>query len=126
MSNLDQTDRTHLSEVVMNIFNDWQISSEEQLTLLGLPEGTRPRELVRFRNGTPLPNDDAVLERARHLLGIQHSLQLVFPLNHKMPSFWLKHRNRTLKGVPMQIMLDDGLNGMQRVWRSLDCTQNWA
>lgn len=125
MSDLDLTDRTQLSSSVMDILTDWKLTADEQLALLGLPEGTRPRELTRLRNGAPLPNDDTVIERARHLMGIQRSLHLVFPRNHKMSAFWLKNRNRTLKGRPIAIMLNDGVDGMERVWRSLDCTKNW-
>lgn len=124
---LNNIDRTNLAMLVMNILEEWRLAPEDQLTLLGFPEGTKPRELSRYRNGsTPFPDDKSVLDHAEHVLGIQEALHLVFPLNHNMPGFWLKHRNKTLKGVPLNIMLNEGLPGMHRVWRQLDCTINWT
>lgn len=122
---LNENDRANLALLVMGILEEWRLSPEAQLALLGMPEKTKPRELSRFKRGTPLPDDENVLNHAKHILGIQDALHLVFPLNRNMPLFWLNHRNRQLKGIPMQIMLQDGLYGMRRVWGILDCTVNW-
>ncbi len=123
---LSDSERTQLGQQVTEIFDDWGIKDEFQLKLLGLPEGTKPRQLTRFRHAQqPLPQEDELLERVEHILGIQRSLEIMFPLNRNMPNFWLRNRNRPLKGVPLIIMLETGLIGMGRVWRILDCTRNW-
>lgn len=123
---LNDEERIRLAQLVMNIFEEWQLEPDEQLMLLGMPESTSPRLLSQFRHGKPLPQDDAVINRAKHVLGIQHSLHVVYPRNHNMPLFWLKHRCRALKAPPLLVMLEEGLPGMSRVWRHLDCTQNWT
>jgi hypothetical protein len=120
-----EDERVQLAQLVMNIFGDWEIAPELQLMLLGLPEKTRQRELTRFKHGTPLPDDEELLDRARHIIGINSSLHLLYPLNRNMASFWLRTRNRMLRGTPLHIMADNGLAGMNRIWRHLDCTQNW-
>ncbi|MDH3353753.1 MAG: hypothetical protein OEL79_00905 [Chromatiales bacterium] len=123
---LSESERTQLGQVVTDIFNSWGVKDELQIVLLGLPEKTKPRQLTRFRHGQqPLPQEDELLDRAKHILGIQQSLDIMFPLNKNMPNFWLHNRNRSLKGIPLTIMLETGLIGMGRVWRTLDCTQNW-
>ena len=123
---LTDNERTQLGMLAMSILDEWRLSPQDQIFMLGLPDSTKPRELSRYRNGSaPLPKDDGVLEHARHVLGIQESLHVIFPLNRNMPGFWLKHRNKVLKGIPLEIMLDEGLSGMHRVWCQLDCTQNW-
>jgi hypothetical protein len=122
---LNEADRSRLARLTMDILEDWHLAPEDQLRLLGSPNKLKPRHLSRYRNGEPFPEDDDLLEHARHLLGIQEALHLVFALNYNMPGFWLKNRNRVLKGIPLEIMLDEGLNGMHRVWRHLDCTINW-
>ena len=109
----------------MNILEEWRLAPTDQLKLLGFPEGTKPRRLSQYKNGEPFPDDENVLKHAKHLLGIQESLHVVFARNRNMPNFWLKNRNKTLKGIPLEIMLDEGLGGMFRVWRYLDCTINW-
>lgn len=122
---LSEEDRIRLAELVMSILDEWRLSAEQQLALLGLPEGTKPRELTRWRRGTPFPQEEALLDRAKHVLGIQEALHVVFPLNPHMPLFWLNNRNRYFKTAPIHVMLEEGLPGMNRVWRHLDCTVNW-
>jgi len=111
--------------MVMAIFEEWQLNAQQQLLLLGMPEDTKPRELTRWRRGTPFPQEEALLNRAKHVLGIQEALHVVFPLNPRMPVFWLNNRNRYFRSAPLTVMLDEGLPGMNRVWRHLDCTVNW-
>lgn len=120
-----EEDRCNLAREVTNIFLDWELDPELQLHLLGLPENIPQRELTRFKNGKALPDDEEMLERARHIIGIHNSLHVVFPLNHNMPGFWVRNRNRSLKGIPLAIMYEEGISGMHRVWRHLDCTINW-
>ncbi len=123
---LTDDERADLALFVTDIFSEWKLTPEESIALLGLPQDTKPRELSRFKRGHPLPQDETVLTHAQHILGIQEALYVIFPLNRNMPLFWLTHRNKQLGGIPLKIMLDDGLHGMKRVWGSLDCTQNWV
>lgn len=122
---LTEDERAELAQFVSEILSEWRLTPEESLSLLGMPEGSKPRELSRFKRGTPLPQDETIIRHAEHILGIQESLHVVYPLNRNMPLFWLTHRNKQLGGIPLQIMLDNGLHGMSRVWGILDCTQNW-
>lgn len=122
---LNHEERCILARLVMETLDDWQIDPGDQLALLGLPEGTRTRELTRLRGGAPFPDDTLQVSRARHILGIQSSLHMIFPHNRNMPAFWLHHGNRYFPDSPLSVMIDDGLPGMHRVWSHLDCTQNW-
>ncbi len=122
---LNEEQRGQLARQVINILEEWGLNNEQQFVLLGLPEGSKPRHLSRLRQGNPLPNDAHTLDCAKHIIGIHHSLHVVFPLNPKMAPFWLRNRNRALKRPPLAIMIEEGLPGMHRVWRSLDCTLNW-
>lgn len=122
---LTDNERTELAQFVLDILGEWKLTPDESIALLGLPEETKPRELSRFKRGTPLPQDETIIKHAKAILGIQDSLHIVYPLNRHMPLFWLTHRNKQLGGIPLRIMLDDGLHGMSRVWGILDCTQNW-
>lgn len=122
---LNEDERVQLARLVSTILAEWKLTTEESLSLLGMPEGSKGRELSRFKRGTPLPPDETILSHAEHILGIQESLHMVYPRNHNMPLFWLTHRNKQLRGIPLRIMLEEGLHGMGRVWGILDCTQNW-
>jgi hypothetical protein len=122
---LNEEERSALATLVMSIFADWELDAEYQKLLLGLEDVDAASQLSKYRYGTAFPQDPALIERARHVVGIQQSLHRVFPLNDKMPAFWLYNRNRQLNGMPMEIMVEEGLPGMTRVWRWLDCTITW-
>ncbi len=122
---LNEEDRTRLALSVMGIFDHWNLQPDEQLQLLGMGESGKARHLSRYKHGTPFPDENDILERAKRILGIQQALDLIYAQNPNMPAFWLTHRNKKLKGIPLRIMLDGGLHGMHRVWHSLDCTADW-
>lgn len=124
---LNYEERLRLGPLVMGVLDEWQITDEAQMALLGLPDGTPSRQLTRYRHGSaPMPEEADIIERSRHILGIQQALHLIFALNANMPGFWLTNpNNRQFGRAPMEIMLDEGLDGMRRVWGHLDCTQNW-
>jgi hypothetical protein len=121
-----EQDRVGLAGMVMEVFSEWRLTENEMVMLLGLPEGTRQRVLTRYRHGTPLPDDELVLERVRHILGISQSLQLLNPLNPGTGYLWLRNRSKYFhKRPPLQVMLEDGFPGLKQVWTNLDCTQGW-
>lgn len=125
MIELNYEERCRLSVLVMAVLDTWKVERTDQLHLLGMAAG-RGRELARLRNGNPFPEDDAVFERARHILGIDDALQVIFPRNGNMSAFWLTNpNNRQFGRAPVEVMLDEGLAGMRRVWSHLDCTQDW-
>ena len=121
-----EEERKSLAELVMTIFAEWRLSEEQMITLLGLPETTKARHLSRFKHGTPLPADEIVMERVRHILGIRESLQLLNPLNPGAGYLWLRNTStKFVKRPPLQVMLEDGFLGLKQVWTNLDCTQGW-
>ncbi|MBF0218381.1 MAG: hypothetical protein HQL49_02460 [Gammaproteobacteria bacterium] len=114
-----------LTREVVATLDSWQVGDEIVLLLLGYDRSIRMRELTRLRHGTAVLKGDEVMQRVRHLLGIQRALQVTFPFNPNMPGFWVTTHDRHLKGMPLEIMVNDGLSGMERVWKRLDCTRNW-
>ncbi|MBT3197098.1 MAG: DUF2384 domain-containing protein [Gammaproteobacteria bacterium] len=117
-------ERVALTQRVMGLFEEWGIGKREQLELLGL--SGKERMLTQFRYGTPLPDDQLVLQRVRHLIGIGDALFLNFPRTTAGGGVWLRHTNKYLsKRPPLSIMLEDGIPGLKQVWTNLDCTQGW-
>ncbi|QEP43865.1 DUF2384 domain-containing protein [Ectothiorhodospiraceae bacterium BW-2] len=120
-------ERTQLAQLVTDILSRWHIRESDQIVLLGLPDETKPRYLTQLRQGSkPIPDDERVIDRAKHILGIQESLDVLFPMNPNMPRFWIRNKNKLFRRkVPLEMMLNDGLNGMDKIWSMLDCTRNW-
>ena len=127
MKTYSEKDWETVTLVVMDILEKWKVRGDEQVALLGLPAKTRPRELTRYKHGTPFPTDNPVLKQhVEHIMGIQESMGIIYPLAPTIPSFWLKTRNRYFRGAtPLHIMLSEGLDGMHRIWSHLDVSRNW-
>ena len=116
--------RVTLTEQVMGLFDEWGIGKREQLTLLGI-DG-KERMLTQFKYGTPVPDEQPVLQRVRHLIGIGDALFHNFPRAKAGGGVWLRNTNKYLtKRPPLAIMLEDGIPGLKQVWTNLDCTQGW-
>ena len=121
---LDQ--RLELTRTVMEFMNAWRVRPQEQIMLLGLDPEIRGRTLTRYRQGTPLPDDEHVLRRASDLVAIGRALLTVFPHSAPSASLWVTtphahFGNRT----PLEVMLDDREHGIGRILLSLDNTGGW-
>lgn len=121
---LSYEQRVMLTERVMELFDEWGIGKREQMTLLGLKG--KERMLTQFKYGTPVPDEQPVLQRVRHLVGIGDALFHNFPRAKAGGAVWLRNTNKYLtKRPPLTIMLEDGIPGLKQVWTNLDCTQGW-
>jgi len=112
--------RSRIARMVMQLFGHWQISTDEQLELLGLRPKSRA-VLSRYRRGEPLPLVRDMLDRAAYLLAIHRSLRTLYPENPEICYGWVKMRNRALGNLtPLEVMLKEGLLGLAKVSRHLD------
>lgn len=105
----------------MALFERWNLSTDVQLSLLGLsPESRKLLGLYR-RGERGLPASRDALDRAGYLLGMHKALRLLFPENPRLRYGWINLRNRQLEGrTPLEVMLEEGLVGFARVARFLD------
>jgi hypothetical protein len=118
--------RQDLTVAVMEFLDAWQVGPTEQIKLLGLDSSIRRRMLIRYRRGTPLPQDDVVIKRASDLVAIGNALLTVFP--HSVPSanLWVTTPQIMFGNcTPLAVMLEDSDNGIARILLSLDNTGGW-
>jgi len=126
MSELSEEDLGELAKAVTSILSNWGISASDQLVLLAMPEEVRSRHMQKFRQGEPLPNLKAVLDRVDHIIGIAEALRTTFPQNAHMAKFWLQQPHRRFDNeTPMKCIMEDGLEGLLRVRCHLDCAYDW-
>jgi hypothetical protein len=126
MSVLTREDRTQLGHMVVNLLDDWGIKASDQVNILALPDGTPGRKMRRYHEDTPLPDDPEVMKRVEHLMGIADALRTTFPRNANIGLLWLKQPCRRLRSRrPLEIMIEDGLNGLITVRTHLDCAFAW-
>lgn len=123
---LELADRVEFTRSVMHILDDWGLSASEQIGLLALPAGTRTRALRRYREDTPFPDSDAVMERIDHIVGIYDALRTSYPHNPQMGTYYMQKPHRRFDGrAPLQAMLEDGLDGLVAVRCHFDCAYDW-
>ncbi len=120
-------ERAELARVVMQVLDEWNIEADQRASLLGLAGDTRKRVLDRHRHGKPFADDRETQQRLSHLLTIHRLLGLVLPHNPAMAAHWITCPNPYFNELtPLQIMLDLGLEGMERVVSHLNCSGDWA
>jgi hypothetical protein len=119
--------RASLAQTVMAVLDGWGVPPAQQVHLLGLPEGTRARMLIRYRNGSPLPEDEGVMRRARCILGIFHALQNMYPHSAIAADHWVTSPNPRFKHqTPLDLMLNQGLSAMERMLEQLEGSADWS
>ena len=115
-----KADRSALAKMVMQLFTHWQLSTEDQLALLGLSTTNRGA-LTRYRKGEPLASNRDLLERAGILLGIHKSLRLLFPHNRDLVYAWMTQQNKAFEGMtPAETIKKWGFPGLLMVRAYLD------
>ena len=118
---MSQQQRAQLTHAVLGVMHRWDLDREVQLALIGLPEGTRPRVLKRFQDGDPLPPDERILGRAKHLLQIDQALVSLFPHNPVLANLWVTTPSPSFDGrSPLDLMLADGRSAMKALLDQLD------
>lgn len=127
MQNVTYQKRLALTNVIMDILNNWRVKAADQIKILDLPKGTRTRYLRRYHENTPLPDEPNVMERAEHLIGIADALRTAYPLNYEMGAYWINTPNRRFENrPPLEIIIKGGLDGLMSVRVHLDCAYAWS
>lgn len=126
------TDMTHAEQIsltkgIMEILDGWGMSANEIIAILALPEKTPTRALRRFRENTPFPLTTEVEERLEHIIGITDALRTSYPHNPNMGKIWMRQRSKKLNNqIPLNIIIDDGLQGIVEIRKHLDCSYDWS
>ena len=126
MQKLNLEDRVALTRVIVELLDSWGVKAADQVSLLALPEGTRPGAMRQFRQSKPFPEDARVMERIEHLVGIADALRTSYPHNARMGSIWMNKVNHRFDNrTPLAAMIEDGLGGIIAVRTHLDCAYDW-
>lgn len=112
--------RTTLAKMVIKLFQLWEISTADQLNLLGLSPKSRAM-LTKYAKGDALPATRDMLDRVGWLLSIHKALGLLYPRNEDVRYTWVKQRNTAFDNLtPLEVMKEQGIIGIAKVARYLD------
>jgi hypothetical protein len=119
-------DRNSLTKAIMNILDTWGMQAAEQVAILDLPAKTPTRMLRRYRENTPFPETPQVMSRLEHIIGIADALRTTYPHNPSMGAIWMRRSNdRFQNKTPLQLMAEEGLEGILKIRSHLDCSFDW-
>jgi len=119
-------ERIILSQNVMRILDDWKLDGEHILSILALPKEIKVRHLSQFRKSRAFPDTPKVNERIRHLEGIMQALSTSYPTNPRMSLFWMTKTSKRFKNrTPVQVLVEDDLDGLISIRKHLDCSYDW-
>jgi hypothetical protein len=115
-----EVDRTALAKMVMQLLDHWDLSTEDQLALLGLAPSNRAA-LSRYRKGEPIGVGVDQYARVSHLLGIHKNLRILFPRNKVQMYSWMKVKNKAFENrSPVEVVKEFGFTGLLMVRSYLD------
>ena len=114
MTELETTERNDLIQTLLWVMQQWGLESDQKVRLLGLPENTPSRALQQYCQGKALPDEALFLQHAELILAIYRAVGSFFPGNPTMANYWVTTPSSPFGGrAPIEIMLADGLAGMQ-------------
>lgn len=108
------------------MLDQFGLDADQQIRILGFPEGTKTRVLRQHRENKPFPDDAEVQQRVTLLAHISDALRTTYPTNPQMALFWIKQKNRHLgNSRPVEVLSRGGRNDLISVLSLLDCTVHW-
>ena len=102
-------------EAFLNLAERWDLSTDEQLNLLGSPG--RSTYFKWKKDGGTLPRDTR--ERISHLMAVFKALEILLP-DSKSADEWVRKKNEYFKDqTALDVMLED-FSGLYRVRQYID------
>lgn len=116
-----ENERKKIAQLLMRLFDRWDLDTRMQLLLLGLSPSSRAM-LTRYRTGhTALSPTQDSLSRAAYLLAIHQSLRTLYPHNEALCYSWIHRRNKALNNAtPLQVMEEHGILGIANIAHYLE------
>lgn len=127
VSELEVQRRRDMARVVVRVLNDWGLPAEAQARLLGTEEATPRALLGRFEEGLDAADEGPLLQRMSALLTIHKALLQMHPQSVEMANYWVTTPHPYFNDrPPVRLMLDRGLEGMQRIIEHLNGGGEWG
>ena len=119
LNDTQEIDRKKATAMVMRMFDNWELQSEERTALLGLAKENRTA-LAKYKRGEPISNSRDMLERLSHLFAIHKNLRLLYP-QREVGYGWMRKPNGAFQSMsPVQVIDRYGFVGLLMVRSYLD------
>lgn len=87
-SRLSYSSRMAAARIVIKLFDNWKLSTSDQLMMLGLNE-LNSQELECYRNGCPLRESRDIIDRVGYMLCIHAELRVIFNQDNNLIYGWI-------------------------------------
>ena len=126
MNEKELEEKLQSTQAIIRMLDQFGLDAEQQIRLLGFPEGTKTRTLRQHRENIPFPDDKEIQSRVTLLAHISDALRTTYPTNPQMALFWVKQKNRHLGNKrPVEVLSEGTRNDLISVLSILDCTVHW-
>lgn len=120
-SHSNDKDYEAITKMIMQLFEHWKLTYEQQSMLLSLSTNTHSTIARYKKGGACLSRDRDTQDRAGHLLAIHKYLRTIFPLNKELAYAWPSTANQYFGGkTPVEIISEEGFLGLIKVRRYLE------
>jgi len=127
VSDLEVQRRKDMARVVVQVMGDWGLSARDQAALLGARDNTPGPLIKRFEAGLEERAEAQLLQRISALLTIHKALTQMHPQSVEMADYWVTTPHPYFNDrPPLDVMLREGPDGMQRVVEHLNGRGEWG
>jgi len=121
---LTEKERTQQTQMIMRLFEHWNLTYKQQAIALGLSPNTET-SIHRYKNGKQcLPQFRDIQDRVRHLLAIHKFLRRAYSNDIVLAYRWISTENADFNNQsPFNIICHDGYMGLVRVRKYLESHQ---
>lgn len=123
---LSEKQRKQQTEMIMRLFEHWQLTNRECAILLGLSPKTGT-SINKYETGkSSLPKYRDIQDRVNHLLAIHRYLRRAYPYNDELAYRWIKTPNADFQHhSPFEVIANEGFSGLLRIRNYLASNQEY-
>ena len=123
---LSEKQRQQQTEMIMRLFEHWQLTNRECATLLGLSTNTGT-SINNYKTGNSfLPQYRDIQDRVGHILAIHRYLRRAYPYNDELAYLWIKTPNADFQQhSPIEVIDNEGFSGLFRIRNYLASNQEY-
>ncbi len=127
VSDLEVQRRRDMARVVVQVMRDWGLPPAGQARLLGAEHGDPRRLLESFEEGLDEVAEARLLRHMSAVLTIHTALRQMHPQSTEMANYWVSTPHPYFnERPPLDLMVDQGLEGMQQIIDHLNGLGEWG
>ena len=123
---LSEEERHAQTQLIMRLFERWQLTYRQQAILLGLSPMTET-SIHRYKNlKAYLPQYRDIQDRTGHLLAIHKYLRRIYSMNKSLAYRWMTTPNEDFNHLsPYAVISKEGYTGLLQVRQYLEIGQTF-